>query len=169
MAHPQTSLPNPSAGNRHTDLHHQNPSPPSLHSPPRQAGSRRSCEAEVLAHLGDIEVEVDALNREALDHLNHLGQPSSSGLPTPFPHGDLLPLSKELKSQLETITFKGPAVLELKNSILKKLQTIELKVMTARKVWNEELANIKAAKTPRYGLPCETGNLSPKHFLSNFY
>ena len=58
--------PNPSACNSHLDLHRPNPNQPSSHCPPRQPGSRRSREAEILASLADIEVEVDALKHKAL-------------------------------------------------------------------------------------------------------
>ena len=148
----------PAAHNR------QSPNPLTSHSPPRQVGSRRSREADIFKCLADIETEVDALRHEASNRLTHQDRPSSSGPPTPFPHGELLALSKDLKSRLDVITFKGPAVLELKNSILSKLQTIEHKVTAAKKVWKEELSNIKTAKTPQYGLPYETGNLSFEYF-----
>jgi hypothetical protein len=153
-AHPQLSTSLPTA---HTS--HPCSRPTSLHSPPRQAGSRRSREDEILAALADIEVEVNAHYHEALNSLAHLGQPSSTGPPSPFPLADLFLFSKDLKSRLEIITFKGPAVLELKGSILLKLQNIDRKLMSAKKVWNEELANIRATKTPIYGLPCETGKV----------
>jgi hypothetical protein len=42
-------------------------------------------------------------------------------------------------------------------------------VTTARKVWKEELADIKAAKTPQLGLPYETGNLFPESISLNSY
>jgi hypothetical protein len=137
----------------------RNSRPTSLHSPARQAGSRRSRENDILASLADIEVEVDALCRDALNGLAHLGQPSPSGPPSSFPHADLLLLSKDLKSRLETITFKGPAVIEVKDSIFLKLKKIDRKLMTAKIVWNEELANIRATKTPVYGVPCDTGKV----------
>jgi|SRR5271154_275612 len=156
-AHPQLSTPLPTARNSHPGFH-----PASLHSPPRQAGSRRSREDEIIASLTDIEVEVDTFYHEALNSLAHLGQPSPSGPPSSFPLADLFLFSKDLKSRLEIITFKGPAILELKNSIFLKLQNIDHKLMIAKKLWNEELANIRVTKTPVYGLPCETG----KVFLS---
>jgi len=158
-AHPQSPTPLPAARNSHPGSRPRVSSPASLHSPSRQAGSRRSREDEILASLADIDVNVDALHHEALKSLAYLGQPSPSGPPSSFPLADFFPLSKDLKSQLETITFKGPAVLELKGSILRKLQNIDLKLTTAKKVWNEELVNIKATKTPVYGLPCETGKV----------
>jgi len=161
--------PNPLARNSHIDLHRPNPNQPSSHCPPRQPGSRRSREAEILACLADIEVEVDALKREASERLAHVGKPSSSGPPPPFPLRDLSPLFGDLKSRLETISHKGPAVSALKNSILNKLHTIEIGVTTARKVWKEELADIKAAKTPQLGLPYETGNLFPESISLNSY
>ena len=141
------------------------PGPTPSHSPPRQAGSRRSREAEVLACLADIEAEVDIFSRQVLNRLAHLGQPSPSGPPMPFPHADLLPSSKEFKSRLDAITLKTPAVLELKDSVLRKLQLIESKVTTAKKGWKEELANIKAANTPEYGLPHETGQRHPLYHI----
>lgn len=157
-ARPQPPPYLPAALNLSTDLSHQNPTPASLHSPPRQAGSRRSREAEVLASLADIEVEVDALQRKVIERLTNLIQPSSSGPPIPFPHDDLFPLANDLQSRLDTITVKAPAVLELKGSILRRLQLTKLKAAKAKKTWNEQLSDIKAAKTPGYGLPYETGN-----------
>jgi hypothetical protein len=136
-----------------------NARPTSLHSPARQASSRRSREDAILASLADIEVEVDALRHEALNSLAHLGQPSPSGPPSSFPLADLFLLSKDLKSRLEIITFKGPSVLTVKDSISLKLKSIDRKLMTAKKVWNEELANIRATKTPVHGLPYDTGTV----------
>jgi len=68
-------------------------------------------------------------------------------------------LSKDFKSRLEIITFKGSAVLKVKDSIFLKLKDIDRKLKTAKIVWNEELANIRATKTPVYGLPCDTGKV----------
>jgi hypothetical protein len=133
--------------------------PTSLHSPPRQAGSRRSREDEILASLANIEVEVDALNHEASNNLARLGEPSPSGPPSSFPLADLFLLSNDLKSRLEIITFKGTAVLELKGSIFLKLQNIDHKLMIAKRAWNEKLANIRATKIPVYGLPFDTGKV----------
>ena len=160
---PQPSPALPASYDSHSSSHPRAPSPNlnPLHSPPRQAGSRSSREAKIIASLADIEVEVDALHCKALDNLAHLGQPSSSGPPTSFPLADLFLSSKDLKSRLETITFKAHAVLELKGSILRKLQYIDSKLTTAKKVWNEELSNIKAMMTPGYGLPYETGKVLP--------
>jgi hypothetical protein len=138
-----------------------NSRPTSLHSPARQAGSRRSRENDILASLADIEVEVDALYREALNSLTRLGQPSPSGPPSSFPLAGLLLLSKDLKSRLEIITFKGPAVLEVQDSIFRKLKNVDRKLMTAKRVWNEELATIKTTKTPVHGVPCDTSKVSP--------
>lgn len=150
LAFNQTSPPTPAP-----------PGPTPSHSPPRQASSRRSREADVLACLADIEAEVDIFNHQVLNRLAHLGQPSPSGPPTPFPHADLLPSSKEFKSRLDTITLKTPAVFELKDSVLRKLHLIESKVTTAKRGWKQELSDIKAMNTPEYGLPHKTGQRHP--------
>jgi hypothetical protein len=71
--------------------HHSPPSrssspqglPTSSHSP-RQIGSRRSREAELIACLSELEQEVDTLRERALEGLARLGRPSSSG-PLYFP------------------------------------------------------------------------------------
>jgi hypothetical protein len=163
QACPQSSPALPASYGSHPSSHTQVPSPnlTPLHTLPRQGGSRCSREAKIIASLADIEVEVDALRHEALDNLAHLRQPSSSGPPTSFPLADLFLSSKDLKSRLEIITFKGPAVLELKGSILRKLQHIDYKLTTAKKVWKEELSNIKVMMTPGYGLPYETDKVLP--------
>ena len=62
--------------------------------------------------------------------------------PSSFPLADLFLLSGDLKSWLEIITFKGPAVLELKNSIFLKLQNIDHKLKIVKRVWNKELATV---------------------------
>lgn len=59
--------------------------PASLHSPPRQTGSRRSREAELIACLSELEQEVNTFRERALEGLAHLGRPLSSGPPTLFP------------------------------------------------------------------------------------
>ena len=162
QACPQPSM-LPASYGSHPSSHPRVPSPSltPLHSLSPQAGSRCSREARIIASLANIEVEVDALHHEALDNLAHLGQPSSSGPPTSFPFADLFLSSKDLKSRLETIMFKAPAVIELKGSILRKLQYIDYKLTTAKKVWNEGLSNIKAMMTPGFGLPYETGKVLP--------
>ena len=43
-----------------------------------------------------------------------------------------------------------------------KLQNIDCKLKITKRVWNKELANIRATKTPIYGLPCETGEVLVK-------
>src|SRR5271155_1359009 len=53
------------------------------------------------ASLADIEVEVGALYNEVLNSLAQLGQPSTSGPPSPFPLADLFLSSKDLNSRLE--------------------------------------------------------------------
>ena len=89
---------NPLPHNSHLDLHCPNPNQPSSHCPPHQPGSRCLCEAEILASLADIKVEVDALKHKASECLAHVDRPSSSGPPPPFPLRDLSPLFGDLKS-----------------------------------------------------------------------
>ena len=137
-----------------------NSHPTSSNSPARQAGSRRSRENDILTSLADIEVEVNALYCEALNSLTRLGQPSPSGLPSSFPLAGLLLLSKDLKFRLEIIAFKGPAVLEVQDSIFHKLKNVDHKLMTVKRVWNEKLATIKTTKTPVHGVPCDTSKVS---------
>ena len=130
----------------------------SPHSPPRQTGSRRSRETELIACLSELEQEVNTLRDRALEGIARLGHPSSSGPPTLFPLSELLQSSRSLKDEIETVTFKGPAVLELKTSISSKLQKIDAKLVAAKKDWNQKLSDIKAMKTPIHeGVPCETG------------
>jgi hypothetical protein len=94
----------------------------------------------------------------ALEGLACLGRPSSSGPPTLFPLSELLQASRNLKDELETVTFKGPAVHDLKTSISSKHHTIHAKLVAAKKDWNQKLSDIKAMKTPIHeGVPCETG------------
>jgi hypothetical protein len=152
--------------------HHSPPSrsssqstPTSLHSPPRQTGSRRSREAELITCLSELEHKVDTFRERALEGLAHLSCPSSSGPPTPFPLSELLQSSRSLKDELETVTFKGPAVYDLKTSISSKLQKIATKLVAAKKEWNQKLSDIKAMKTPIHeGVLCETGTV----FRTNF-
>lgn len=132
-------------------------SPKSPSSPPRQTGSRRSRESELLASLSCLEEEVNTLHKNTLERLACLGRPSSLGPPTSFPLSDLLQSSRNIQGELDIVMFKGHAVAELKASIVSKLQKIDQKLMTAKKNWNKELSEIKAAKTPVQGVPCETG------------
>ena len=132
---------------------------PLLHFPAHQASSRRSREDGILASLAHIEVEVDTLYHRALNSLAHLGQPSPSVPPSSFPLADLFLLSKDLESRLEIIMFKGPSVLKVKDSNFLKLKTIHCKLLMVKISWNEELATIRAMKTPVYGLPCDTGKV----------
>jgi hypothetical protein len=134
----------------------QSPPTPS-HSPPRQTGGRRFREVELIAFLSELEQRVDILCERALEGLARLGRPLSSGAPTLFPLLELLQSSRSLKDELDTVTFKGPAVFDLKTSISSKLQKIHTKLVAAKKDWNQKLSDIKAMKTPTHGLPCETG------------
>ena len=135
----------------------QGPFTPS-HSPPRQTGGRRFQEVQLITFLCELEQRVDTFHERALEGLTHLGRPLSSSPPTLFPLSELLHSSRSLKDELETVTFKGPAVLELKTSISSKLQKIHTKLVAAKKDWNQKLSDIKAMKTPIHeGVPCETG------------
>jgi hypothetical protein len=127
-------------------------------APLHQTGSRRSQEAELIACLSELEQEVDTLRERALEGLACLGRPSSSGPPTLFPLSELLQASRNLEDELETITFKGPAVHDLKTLISSKHHTIHAKLVTAKKDWNQKLSDIKVMKIPIHeGVPCETG------------
>jgi hypothetical protein len=139
--------------------------PTSLHSSPRQTGSIRSREAELITCLSELEQEVDTFRERALEGLAHLSCPSSSGPPTSFPLSELLQSSRSLKDELETVTFRGPDVRDLKTSISSKLQKIATKLVAAKKEWNQKLSDIKAMKTPIHeGVLCETGTV----FRTNF-
>jgi hypothetical protein len=140
--------------------------PTSSHSP-RQTGTRRSQEVELIACLSELEQEVNTLRERALEELTRLGRPSSSGPPILFPLSELLQSSRRLKEELEMVTFKGPAVLVLKTSISSKLQKIDAKLVAAKKDWNQKLSDIKAMKTPIHeGVSCDTGMFH--HLLSSF-
>jgi hypothetical protein len=141
--------------------------PTSSHSP-RQTGSRRSREVGLIACLSELEQEVNILRERALEGVTRLGSPSSSGPPTLFPLSELLQSSRCLKEELEKVTFKGPAVLDLKTSISSKLQKIDAKLVAAKKDWNQKLSIIKAMKTPIHeGVPCDTGMVSITYFHSS--
>jgi hypothetical protein len=167
----QTGRPSssPSSVTHHSPPSHDHSSssqslPTFLHSP-RQTGSRRSREAELIARLSELEQDVDTLCERALEGLIRLGRPSSSGPPTLFPLSQLFQSSRSLKDELETVTFKGPAVHELKTSISSKLQKIDAKLVAAKKDWNQKLSDIKAMKTPIHeGVPCETGTVFKTKF-----
>lgn len=138
---------------------------PTFSYSPRQSGSRRSREAELIACLSELEQEVDTLCERALEGLTRLGCPSYSGPPTLFPLSELFQSSRDLKDELETVTFKGPAVCDLKTSISSKLQKIDAKLVAAKKDWNQKLSDIKAMKTPIHeGVPCETGTVFKTSF-----
>jgi hypothetical protein len=63
------------------------------------------------------------------------------------------------------VTFKGPAVLDLKSLISSKLQKINTKLVAAKKDWNQKLSDIKVMKTPIHeGVPCETGTVFKTKF-----
>lgn len=57
------------------------------------------------------------------------------------------------------MTFKGPAVLKVRDSIFLKLKSINHKLMIAKIIWNEKWANIRAMQMPVYGLPCDAGKV----------
>jgi hypothetical protein len=157
-------------------IHHSPPSrsspfsqslPTSPYSPPRQTGSRRSREAELIVCLSELEQKVNTLRKRALEGLVRLGRPSSSGPPTLFPLSELLQSSRSLRDELETVTFKGPAILALKTSITSELQNIDAKLFAAKKDWNQKLSDIKAMKTPIHkGVLCETGMVFKTNFQS---
>jgi hypothetical protein len=139
----------------------------SSHSPHR-TGSRYSREVEIITRLSELEQEVNTLRERALEGFTRLGRPLSSGPPSLFPLSELLQSSRSLKDELEMVTSKGPAVLDLKTSISSKLQKIDAKLVAAKKDWNQKLFDIKAMNTPKHGVPCETGtvfktNIQPFH------
>jgi hypothetical protein len=134
-------------------------SPPSVSSDPshphRQARPRRSREAQILLCLSDIEVEVNAFLSKSKTALTLLGLPSI-GAPTQFPLLNLFDTSESLKDQLDGVKFKSPAVLELKDSISRKLLLNETNLTNAKKQWMLTLLDIKTINTPIHGLPYET-------------
>lgn len=132
------------------------------------AGSRRSREAQILSCLSDIEVEVNSLHSESKMSLNHLGLPSAGG-PTPFPLLNLLDVSSSLKSQLDGIKFKSPAVLELKDTISRKLLLNEKNLTDAKKQWTRTLSDIKTINTPIHGTPYETCTFLNNHFCITIF
>ncbi|KAF8801720.1 hypothetical protein BYT27DRAFT_7114249 [Phlegmacium glaucopus] len=135
------------------------PSSMTHHSPPSRL------KAELIACLSELEQEVDTLHERALEGLAHLGCPSSSGPPTLFPLSELLQSPRSLKDKIETVTFKGPAVHDLKTSVSSKLQKINAKLVAAKKDWNQKLSDIRAMKTPIHeGVTCETGTVFKTSF-----
>lgn len=130
--------------------------PTNSYFPPRQSGERRSREVDLIARLSELEQEVDALRERVLEALSRLSRPLSSAPPTLFPLSELLQSSRRLKDELEMVTFKGPAVLDLKVSISSKLQKINVNLVAAKKDWNQRLSDIKVMKTPHDGVPCDT-------------
>lgn len=138
---------------------------PTFSHSPHQFGLRHSREAELIARLSELEQKVDTLHERALEGLTHLSCPLSSGPPTLFPLSEMFQFSRSLMDELETVTFKGPAVHDLKTSISSKLQKIKAKLIAAKKDWNQKLSDIRAMKTPIHeGVPCETGTV----FKTNF-
>ena len=140
-------------GNATLDTRSSLSEPPS--HPQHQAGFRCSREAENLLCLSDTEAEVNSLLSESKSALTFLGLPSI-GAPTRFPLSNLLHTSNSLKSQLDGIKFKSPAVLELKDSILRKLLLNEKNLADAEKQWTLTLSNIKTINTPIHSIPYET-------------
>jgi hypothetical protein len=136
--------------------------------PHRQAGSKRSREAELILCLSDIEVEVDALLTFSKKALTVLGFPSI-GAPTQFPLSNLLDTSHSLKSRLDGIKFKGPAILELKDSITRKLLLNERNLTDRRKQWMVTLSDIKTINSPIYGIPYETCRFPNNSFFTTIF
>ena len=135
--------------------------------PHRQAGSRRSREAEIILCLSDIEAEVNALLTESKKALTLLAFPSI-GAPTQFPLSNLLDTSYSLKSRLDGIKFKGPAVLELKDSISRKLLLNEKNLTDTKRQWTVMLSDIKTINSPIHGIPYETCRFPNNYFLYNY-
>ena len=136
--------------------------------PHHQAGSRHSREAQILLCLSHIEVEVDSLLSESKTALTLLGLPSV-GAPTPFPLLNLLDISYSLKSQLSGIKFKSPAVLELKDSISRKLLLNEKTLTDSKKQWTLTLLDIKTISTPIHGTPYKTCRFLNNHFCITIF
>ena len=131
--------------------------------PHSQARPRRSREAQILLCLSDIEVEVNAFLSESKTALTLLGLPSI-GAPTQFPLLNLFDTLDSLKNQLDCVKFKSPAVLELKDSISRKLLLNEKNLTNAKKQWMLTLLDIKTINTPIHGLPYETCRFPNNYF-----
>lgn len=134
-----------------------NPKPTAPRHFPRQAESKHTREDEVLKCLSLLEEDTKSLLDETLRCLASLGQPSPSGPPTAFPLSELFHQLSNLKTRLQTVTIKSPAVLAFKDTITRNTQLIESKLMRAKRDWKEIQLDIKATKTPGYGIPYETG------------
>jgi hypothetical protein len=133
------------------------PAPTCAHSPPRQNGSRRSREDNVLSILSDIEANVRKLHDKVLKSLASVGEPSLTGPPPPFPLLDLLECSSSLRGQVGVITLKSPAVMAVQGPILRQLQEIDQKVQSANREWAQNSVDIQTKETPVYGIPHDMG------------
>ena len=136
------------------------PSPPTqmprAHAPPKQAGSNRSREQEVISSLSLLESDAQKLFDEVQNRLTNLGRPSPSGPPIPFPLFSFLRKSSDFRLELDTVTLKKPAVLQLKDSISRKLQQIDSRLKSAKADWTQEQSDIRTSTTPVYGIPHDT-------------
>ena len=136
------------------------PSPPThmlpAHAPPKQAGSNRSREQEVICSLSLLESDVQKLFDEVQNRLTNLGRPSSSGPPIPFPLFSFLRKSSDFRLELDAVTYQKPAVLALKDTISRKLHQIDSRLKTAKADWTQEQSDIRTLKTPVYGIPHDT-------------
>ena len=151
--------------------HHSTPSclsssqslPTSSHSSPHQTGPRRFQEAKLITCLSELEQEVNTLCKRALESLAYLGCPSSSGPPTLFPLLKLLQSSRSLRGELQTVTFKGPAVHALKILISVKLQKIDA---MRRKIGIKSCLILRQWRHLSMKVPCETGTVFKTNFQS---
>jgi hypothetical protein len=147
--HPPAVNPSPSS-----------PSPPAhmtpAHAPPKQAGSNRSREQEVISSLSLLESDVQKLFDKVQNCLTNLGQPSPGGPPIPFPLFSFLRKSSDFSLELNAVTLKKPAVLELKGSISRKLQQIDSRLKTAKANWTQKQSDIRSSTTPIHGIPHDT-------------
>lgn len=139
-----------------------NPSPsapthiPPARAVPKQAGSNRSREQEVISSLSLLESDAQKLFDEVQYRLTNLGRPSPVGPPIPFPLFSFMRKSSDFRLELDTVTLKKPAVLELKDSISRKLQQIDSQLKTAKTDWTQEQSDIRTSATPVYGIPHDT-------------
>lgn len=128
-----------------------------LSGPQPQMGSRRSREASILSCLADLEASITDLVLEAHSRLDTLVLPSANSSHPPFPLGDLITRSSDIRAELENITYKGPATSASKQAITKKLDELDERLSKAKNTWKHAFVIIQKAHTPTHGIMYDTG------------
>lgn len=121
-------------------------------SPYQRANSDRTKDVELRRCLRDLQNEVNDFAAEVSIRLDTLGKPLDTGPPLTFPLLEFLDALDGFKVRLSAVTYSSPPIAALKSSISSDLTSLDGRLKSAKRSWDDDLARIRCLKTPKSGV-----------------